>query len=147
MNDVYHLLFEIPLTIGLGAIIAFLARNWIVERLKISLQRELEEFKSALLWDQKIKVEATNVAQYLSLAIDLKTPDDCKRANQLSWELAMWLPEEIYKKAVKSICNNNSEDNALSTVISVRKLLLKEKAGNLTQEDIAVHGIGIGAKT
>lgn len=87
------------------------------------------------------------VAEYLALARNLKgeSPDtDYRKANQLSWELAMWLPEDIYKEMVVSIATPNEETNELSTVVSVRKLLLQENAGNLTTENIAHHAPGIG---
>lgn len=153
MNDVYHLLFEIPLTIALGAIIVFFARNWIVERLKISLQRELEEFKSDLLWDQKIRVEAGKVAEYLSLVNDLpdnkstlEAANDYRRANQLTWELAMWLPDETYKSVVKSIVYPDEKTNTLSTIIQVREILLGNASGNLNQDNIAFHAPGAGQR-
>ena len=87
------------------------------------------------------------VAEYLALARNLKgeSPDtDYRKANQLSWELAMWLPEDIYKEMVVSIATPNEETNELSTVVSVRKLLLQKNAGNLTTENIAHHAPGIG---
>jgi len=148
MSTIYSSLFWGSLPTLFVVVLAFLSRNLIIERLKTSLQKELEEFKADLLWDQKIRQEASKVAEYLALARDLDkgTQEDCRRATQLSWELAMWLPEDIYKAATTSLINRSSETNELSTVISVRRLLLKEKAGNLTQENVAHHALGIGKK-
>ena len=86
-------------------------------------------------------------AEYLALARNLKedSPDtDYRKANQLSWELAMWLPEDIYKEMASSIATPNEKTNELSTVVSVRKLLLQKEAGNLTPDNIAHHAPGIG---
>ena len=66
------------------------------------------------------------------------------RANQLSWELAMWLPEEIYIEAVNAIKNPIETCNALTAVVAVRKLLLGDQAGSLNQAQIAFHAPGIG---
>jgi hypothetical protein len=71
---------------------------------------------------------------------------DYERANPLSWELAMWLPEEIYKQMTFAIARPNENVNEWSVVISVWKLLLGEKAGNLGPDDIAHHASGIGNK-
>lgn len=133
---------------ALIGVVIFLLKHWIVERLKSSLQKELEQFKAELLWDRKIREEAAKVAKYLSIAQSLSehgsSREDFALANQLSWELAMWLPEDIYKATVQSIVHRTQEINELSTVIRVRKLLLKDKSGNLTQNDIAIHAPGIG---
>jgi hypothetical protein len=137
---------SITTTLLLGGL-AFLGKNWFIERLKLSLQKEHTKFQEQLQWERKVKEQAERVAEYLALARQLSeesTKDDYIRANQLSWELAMWLPDEIYKKAVHAIAQPNSENNELSTVIEVRALLLKKEAGSLTQDDIPHHAPGIG---
>ncbi len=58
----------------------------------------------------------------------------------------MWLPEDIYNEAVKAIVAPSKNVNELSVVISVRKLLLKNKAGKLSQDNVAHHAPGIGVK-
>lgn len=137
---------SITTTFLLG-VLAFLGKNWFIERLKSSLQKEHTKFQEQLQWERKVKEQAERVAEYLALARQLndQSPkEDYIRANQLSWELAMWLPDEIYKKAVHAIAAPNAEVNELSTVIEVRALLLKSEAGSLTQNDIAHHAPGIG---
>ena len=140
---------EIGLGVVLFAALQYLASLWISERLKASLQKEHAAFLESLKWDMKVREQAVRVAEYLALARSLKedSPDsDYRRANQLSWELAMWLPEDIYKKMAGAITSPNENTNELTTVVSVRSLLLKEKAGNLTSENIAHHAPGIGKK-
>ncbi|MFC1714749.1 hypothetical protein ACFL6S_13870 [Candidatus Poribacteria bacterium] len=90
------------------------------------------------------------VAEYLALAWQLEecaSKSKYERANQLLWELTMWLPENIYKEMTQAISRPNEDVNALSVGISVRKLLLGEKAGNLTIDDIAFHYPGVGKKS
>jgi hypothetical protein len=58
----------------------------------------------------------------------------------------MWLPSEIYTQMVLAITNPNENNNELTVVIAIRKLLLKEKAGNLAANQIAHHAPGIGKK-
>jgi len=130
-------------------IISFLAQLLITERLKVSLQKEHSEYAENLKWGFKIREQAAGVAEYLALARSLKEDSseaDYRKANQMSWELAMWLPEDIYKEMTSSIVAPSREVNELSTVLSVRKLLLHKNAGNLTTNDIAHHAPGIGKR-
>jgi len=128
---------------------AFLSKNWILERLKLSLQKEHSKFLEELQWERKTREQAEKVAEYLALARQLNeesTGEDYRKANQLSWELAMWLPEDIYIETVRAVADPSSETNVLSVVIRVRELLLKDKAGTLSQDNIAHHAPGIGAR-
>jgi hypothetical protein len=141
---------EISLGVVLFAALQYLASLWISERLKTSLQKEHSAFLENLKWELKVREQAVRVAEYLALARNLKEDSldsDYRKANQLSWELAMWLPEDIYKEMVSAIANPSKDTNELTTVVSVRSLLLKDKAGTLTSENIAHHAPGIGKKT
>jgi cell division protein FtsL len=137
------------LTAMLISILAFLARNLFMERLRLELQKEHSKFLDELQWNRKVQEQAARVAEYLALARRLKesSPEsDYERANQLAWELAMWLPDEIYKQMTLAIARPNQNINELSVAISVRKLLLGKKAGNLGPDDIAHHAPGIGKR-
>ena len=148
MEVIVGVLSSVSTTI-LIAIVVFLARNLFIERLKLILQKEHSKFLNELQWNRKVQEQAVRVAEYLALARRLKesSPEsDYERANQLSWELAMWLPEEIYKQMASAITHPNQNVNELSVSISVRRILLGDKAGNLRPNDIAHHHPGIGKK-
>ena len=118
--------------------------------IKHALQKEHSKFLDELQWERKVREQAVRVAEYLALVWQLKEedpPSEYKRANQLSWELAMWLPEDIYKQMTQAIANPSSDANVLDVTVSVRKILLGKKAGNLTQDHIAFHKPGIGKKS
>ena len=118
-----------------------------VEEVKVSFQKEHSKFLDELQWNRKVQEQASRVAEYLALARRLKessSESDYERANQLSWELALWLPEKIYKEMTCAIAKPNQDINELSVAISVRKLLLGDKAENLKPDDIAHHGPGVG---
>jgi len=85
----------------------------------------------------------------MAIARDLKQrgpPEDYREANRLAWELAMWLPADVYRAMGQALANPDSENNPLSVVIEVRKVLLGDDSGNLTQDDIIHHAPGIGEK-
>ena len=136
-------------TTALMTLISLMAKTWIVERIKLALQKEHTQFNTDLQWEVKVRERAERVAEYISLARSLKensTEEEYRNANRLSWELAMWLPEDIYSQMVQAIVSPSQVNNELTVVIAVRKLLLKEKAGNLTENQIAHHAPGIGVK-
>lgn len=120
---------------------------WVAEQIKLQTQKDHTQFSEALKWGLKGREQAVKVAEYLALANTLKncsSEEEYRKANQLSWELAMWLPEDIYKKMVQGVVNRNEDSNELATVIQVRKLLLGDGSGNLTADNVAVHGPSIG---
>lgn len=120
-----------------------------LEEYKLVLQKEYSKFTNELILENKIKEQAEKVAEYLAFARNLKedsSDEDYVKANKLSWDLALWLPEEIYKEITIALSNPNFKTNPLSVVISVRKLILKDRAGNLNSENIAHHAPGIGRK-
>lgn len=129
-------------TTSLIAVVGFLSRNWLIERLKASLQKEHARFLDALQWERKTRERAEKVAEYLALARTIN-PDssdaDFRKAEQLAWELAMWLPEDIYRAMSAALRNRTDKVNELSVVIAVRKLLLNDQAGSLTQDDVLHH--------
>jgi len=94
-----------------------------------------------------VQEQAEKVAEYLALASQLKKDSseaDYIRANQLSWELAMWLPAEIYNQIMDAIVNPNDGANILTAVIGVRKLLLGHHAGMLGSCNVGIHAPGAG---
>jgi hypothetical protein len=136
-------------TVALVALLVFLAKNWFLERLKHGLQKEHGRYLDELHWNRKAQEQAARVAEYMAFVRMLNessSPDDYIRANQLSWELAMWLPDEIYRQMTYAIVRPDQKVNELSVVLSVRKLLLGDGAGNLVADHIAHHAPGIGRK-
>jgi hypothetical protein len=136
-------------TTVLISIVAFLARNLLIERLKLAMQKEHSKFLDELQWDRKVQEQAARVAEYLALVRRLKesSPEsDYGRANQLSWELAMWLPDQIYREMTYAIVRPSPDVNEFTVVTRVRGLLLREKAGNLGPNEIAQHAPGIAKK-
>ena len=135
----------------LFGVFAYVARHyvplWVAEQIKLQTQKDHTQFSEALKWELKGRERAVKVAEYLALANTLKgcsSEEEYRKANQLSWGLAMWLPADIYKKMVQGVVHRNADSNELTTVIQVRKLLLGEISGNLTADDVAAHLPSIG---
>lgn len=149
MDAFFHFITsnQVSVLAVLVPILSFLSALLVSERLKISLKKENDLFLDKLKWDFKVRESAEKIAEYLAVVYTLEKSESkeiYRLANKLSWELAIWLPDEIYKKAMRSILNDSETDNILTTVIEVRRYLLGDKAGNLTSEDVGHHAPGIG---
>ena len=117
------------------------------ERLKASLQREHAKFLEELRWDWKVREQAAKSAEYMALVWTLReddSPETFRLANQLSWELALWLPSDVYRSVVQAIVRPDHSSNVLTAIIKVRALLLREAAGDLNADQIAIHAPGVG---
>ena len=138
---------EISIGVILLGTVQFLATLWVSERLKASLQKENARFLEKIRWDIKVREQAERAAEYLSIARDLKETDSSetyRRVNRLNWELAMWLPEDLYKAMMNAIAKPDDTNNPLSVVVAIRQYLLDRTAGNINQNDIGHHAPGIG---
>jgi len=138
---------EVWVAVLLLAVVQFLIGLWIKARLegsiKHSYDRKLEEFR----YELKVREQAAKVAEYMELARHLREdspPEDYRIANRLAWELAMWLPSDVYKRMAEGLVRPNESNNPLVVVVAVRKLLLGDKAGDLTMDNIISHAPGIG---
>jgi len=127
--------------IGLVILIGqFVSSVWIKATIENSIRSKYE-------LELRAKQQAEKVAEYMALARMLKessSEEDYQRANKLAWELAIWLPDKVYKSMGRALSKPNSEFNPLSVVISVRKELLGSAAGDLTQAEVIHHAPGIG---
>jgi hypothetical protein len=93
---------------------------------------------------------AEKIAEYLALLtqLDVKSPPEFfRRANQLSWELAMILPEEIYLEIAIAATNSGTEHNHCTAIILARKAMLGVVAGKLSPDHIVGHSPKAGNKT
>lgn len=118
----------------------FISTTWLKAKIENSIKAKYDI-------EIKAKERAEKVAEYMALARRLKesSPDEeYQKANRLSWELAMWLPSDVYKSLGNALSKPDKVYNPLSVVISVRKQLLGNAAGDLSQDDVIHHAPGIG---
>jgi hypothetical protein len=123
--------------------VQFILSLWITEQFK----KENAKFIERIRWDIKVREQAERAAEYLAIARDLKesdTPETYRHVNRLNWELAMWLPEDLYKAMMDAVAKPDYTDNPLSVVVSIRKYLLGNAAGKISQDNIGHHAPGIG---
>ena len=126
----------------LVGIVQFLLSIWIKSRLENSIKHEYDKLIEEYKVELNIKDRASKVAEYLAITIggrmDLDIKMDIIRANQLAWELALWLPDDLYlelKESLNPLNSNKDSVNEFKTLIKIREFLRKEKT-KLTDNDI-----------
>lgn len=138
---------EILIITSIIGISQLIGSKWIENRMRSRMDLKNAEILEKMKWEERVRLQAERVAEYLALARDLSesdSPETYRRANQLSWELAIWLPEDLYNNMARAVVKPDEEINPLSVVSEVRRLLLGEKAGGLSPKKIAHHAVGIG---
>jgi hypothetical protein len=135
----------IPMTVLLATIqgaCTWFSSHWIDGQMKARFDVALENYKFEL----KAREQAAAIAEYAALAINLKATDDAqtyRRANQLAWELFLWLPDDVYRKLGRGLSDPSEKGEMASALTDVRKLLLSDRAGTLGPDDLIVHGPNI----
>ncbi len=89
------------------------------------------------------------VARYLVLAGTLdksSAPDDYDLANELSLELAMVLPSEVYRAMVEAAANPDGKVNPATVVVMMRALMLGGDGSDLHPEQVLFHTPGVANK-
>jgi hypothetical protein len=70
-----------------------------------------------------------------------------QRANQLSWELFLFLPADAYRKLGRGLHEKQNVGELVEALLDVRKVLLgKTSAGDLNGDDLVIHHPNIGIK-
>jgi len=131
------------LTAILTAALTWIGSRLIEARLKARFDGRLEDYK----FEIRTRDQAAKIAEYAALALYLKATDGedvYRRANQLSWELFLWLPDDVYRRLGKGLKGN--PDDFAAALMAVRKILLGDKAGTLGGADMIFHRPNAGAK-
>lgn len=93
-------------------------------------------------YEMRVREQAAKTAEYLATAWQLEAHDDkqvFRRANQLGWELAFFLPPDVYRHVRDAVANPSADANVCSAVVAVRQHLLGEQAGNLVANELPSH--------
>jgi hypothetical protein len=137
---------------ALLAILQFGLTTWVKARIEESVKhdyaKKLEDYKN----DLKVREQAAKVAELLASIRWQEDPkgDDPERDRKLreaglafdrrAWELSLWLPSETYKKLAKCLVEKRDLASMKELLIDVRKLLLRDEAGDLIAGNILHFG-------
>jgi hypothetical protein len=125
----------------LYAFFRWLGAQWLGAVVKSYFDKAAEDYKIEL----RAHEQGAKIAEYASIAFSLKEMDaqeKYQRANQLAWELFLWLPDGAYRKLGRALKGHVEE--LPDAMAEVRRQLLKNRAGNLGRDDIIIHSPGVG---
>jgi len=125
-----------PIDYLLVAILVSLVSMWFKARIEESIKRiyaeKLEDYKREL----NRRDQAARVAKLLAL-VRAGTPSDIAKANQLSWEMSLWLPAETARKLAKHLAKASGAPDHTELLLEIRCILLGLKESDLARDDIA----------
>jgi hypothetical protein len=129
-------------TAAVLGVLYWFVQQWFGAKIKSSFDRAAEDYKFELT----AHAQGAKIAEYASIVFrgleGNDPPEKYQRANQLSWELFLWLPPDTYRKLGAGLTGDRVKLADAMTL--VRRQLLKDRAGNLGPNDIIVHHPGIG---
>jgi len=97
--------------------------------------------KNQIDYEYKIKEQAQKIAEYAAITYceRMEPEKECNRvrANQLAWELLLFLPEDLYTELTIALDpkSDPAKNNIFKVLIKCREYLRKEKS-SLTDEKI-----------
>jgi len=122
------------------AAIQLLLTTWLKARLENSIRHEYSKQLEEYRYDIEIRKRAEQVAKYLSLLFcNVCNHSNTVELNRMSWELAMWLPADIYCKLAHAVVERDVEGQWTPLIIEIRKILLKNQEDGLVAENIVFH--------
>lgn len=127
-------------------IIQFILTIWIKSRLENSIRHEydkqLEDYKEMYFKrEQSSKISAL-LATWISKP-ENETPKDkalrFKKLNQLSFELALWIPDEILLKELMKRLSNDPEAQGIKDILLYCRELIQDKKNKDIKAGDLVH--------
>jgi hypothetical protein len=147
MNTIWDIVQQVLVSVlsisAVLGLVGWFGGRWIEAKFKARFDRALEDYRFEL----RSREQAAKIAEYSAIAWGLKATDSeelYRRANQLAWELFLWLPAETYKRLGRGLAAGSIE--RAEVLADVRKALLKERAGDLGPDHLIVHFPNVGAK-
>lgn len=122
----------------IGSAFGPLLRSFLERLFGHQFDKRLEDFRYGV----RVKEQASKTAEYLAYAWRLKEEQDDAiyvKANQLGWELALYLPADVYRHVRDAVYDPKPDRWVGTALIEVRRHLLKSQAGDLSSEEIALH--------
>ena len=125
-----YLLLTILIAV-VSSVVQLFFKSWLEESIKDRFAKELENYKR----DLARRDQAAKVAELLA-TVQTGKVDDIAKANQLSWEMSLWLPPELAKSLARVLARAPGADST-KLLLEVRKVLLGLKEADITENDIA----------
>jgi len=120
---------------GLFLLIFFLAKNWLLIRLKASIKNEYDRALKYMEFEQEIKYKSEIIAELVSQWI--KGSTDYQKLNELSFKAFLWLPKELAIELSQCLSNQDNAPSAKEIIAKVRENLLGKN--EVIDPNIIIH--------
>ncbi|WP_132052414.1 hypothetical protein [Pseudocnuella soli] len=95
--------------------------------------RQLEEFK----FEIRRREQAAKIAELFALLYPGNGATiETSKANQINWELCLWLPGNILKELQQALQGGQGAKDPKAILIDIRKNMLQLEAPDITEQDI-----------
>lgn len=132
-------IFEIVAGSAISTVfLGFLLQTWIKARLEQSIRHEydkkLEEFK----FESRKREQSALVAELFSKWIKV-ADENSRELNKLSFEMSLWLPDEVAIEINKRLKNLNDARPVMNLLIECRKIIQGDS--KMKPEDVTFFGV------
>ncbi|EOA6545674.1 hypothetical protein ACH7VC_004634 [Vibrio vulnificus] len=107
-------------TLTILGFVAFIFKNWILERLKASIKYEYDLKFAEVEHQREMRLKGEVVAELLAQWLRADKELDYYQLNKLAFQAFVWLPEDLAKDLSESLANKAGSDDVRTLVKKVR---------------------------
>jgi hypothetical protein len=134
---------------GVAALVSVVSKKWLEEKIEHKFKEQLEDYKLQLLKELEDyksvlghREQAIKIAELLAL-VRTSSPADLRKANQLSWELVLWLPPQLIKDLTKVLSGANHAQSDGELLIQARCAIQGKREPDILITDIPLFEIKV----
>jgi hypothetical protein len=123
-------------------VVNILIKYWVKARLEQSIKHEYDKELEEYRFEMRKREQAAMIAELFSQWVIIKQKNDETRfreLNRLSFEMSLWLPDEIAVEINKRLKNLDTAKPAEALLLDCREIIQGEKS-KLRPEDITFFG-------
>ncbi|WP_339605556.1 hypothetical protein [Vibrio sp. B1-2] len=126
-------------TVTLLAIVAYLCRSWLIERLKASIKHEYDLKMLEVESQKEIRLKGEIVAELLAEWIRKGQKLDYHQLNKLSFQAFIWLPKDLAEELSNSLAQKPGSQDVRQLIKNIRTYLQDEDDGFKSKDVIVFN--------
>ena len=102
------------------------------EKYKFELLKQEQAVRVAELFATWMKIGDKELSQME----ETERAEHCEKLNKITWELAIWIPDEAIVKNIMDKLSHNSQQDIKEIILSIRQQIQKKEHRKLKWEDL-----------
>ena len=102
------------------------------EKYKFELLKQQQAVRVAELFAAWMKVDGKK----LDKMAEIERADHCEKLNKITWELAIWVPDEMVVKDIMNRLSHTSNQDIKEIILKIRHQIQKRKDISLKWQDL-----------